>query len=330
MEKNGQLTFSDDMILPGINNAYNLLETGDFENASKIFDEMLSKNAEYPGLTEGYRIARFWLNRRKDINELKDGKETADFYMNEWAKFYEYCQDKNTMNSTAYKAIQKFIFYSAAEHYKIAYSNNEDPTNNFTFLLNLGKCLITIGEYYETANILEYARNTYATNSKILSFLAEAYYHINDIPKSLLLFREAFLLDPSSIELDLLTSKPLLEIQKIVKTCKPFAADVREWIPVFGYIYDIFYVRRHINNQFVERLKMEILNFERILQTLSKDKKETSSVIPRLINRYLWLFDYFQFQNFNQENISDIKKRLNEIDKQTFEPYFKRLSAAKK
>ena len=81
MDKNGQLTFSDDPILNGINEVYQLIEKGEFASAVEKIDQLMDIDADYPGLIEAYRVAKFWHNREKEIKTLEEGKDTAEYLM---------------------------------------------------------------------------------------------------------------------------------------------------------------------------------------------------------------------------------------------------------
>ncbi len=323
MDQDGQLTFNDDPLLTGSNEAFRLIEEGNFFAAVEKLDTLMSSNPDYPGLAEGYRAAKFWQNRKKTIEELNPGRDTADFLMKQWEQFTSYAEEKNLSGSTAYNSVMRYIFFTASEHYKIAFNDRENPTDNFTLLLQLGTCFLRLGEYAHTIEALEYARSSYRSNAFLLALLGEAYFHKNDIPKSLLYFREAFLIDPSEIDLTLIKARPIHDIIAIIKQENPEIEDVREWIPIYGFLHDIFYVKRHLNSQQVEQLKREIYTLEQNFQTMSKDRIRTSNIVPRLINKYLWMLDYFEFQNYDFESITDIRSRLLAIDREKFEPYFK-------
>jgi tetratricopeptide (TPR) repeat protein len=329
MDKNGQLTFSDDPLLQGTNEMYMFIESGDFNLAVKKLDELLTINPEYPGLAESYRVARFWDSRKKNLDELSKGKETADFLMKQWEEFEAFARDKNVVHTTAYQKVMRYVFFTASEHYITAFNDRENPTDNLKLLMQLGTCLVRIAEYQHTIEVLEYARSQYQSNACILSLLAEAYYHANDIPRSLLYFREAFLLNPQEIDLPLLSSKPIIEAVELTKQTKPDCKDIREWIPIVAFIHDIFYVKRQLNSSQLEQLKKDILRLEENYQTLNKDRVEQSNIIPRLINRYLWMMDYYEFQHYDQQSLLDIRSRLLAIDKELFEGYFQKKSFSK-
>ena len=324
MDKNGQLTFFDDPLLQGINEAYAHIEAGDFTQAVKKIDHLLTINPDYPGLAEAYRVARFWESRKKAMDELNKGKETADFLMTQWDEFQGFAQSKGLVSATAYQKAMRYVFFSASEHYTIAFNDRENPTDNLQLLMQLGTCFIRLGEYQHTIEALEYARSAYRSNACILSLLAESYYHTGDVPRALLYFREAFLLNPSEIDIQLLSAKPIIEAVELVKQHKPDCTDVREWVPVMAHIHDIFYVKRQLNSSQLEVIKKDIVKLEASFQTLDKEKIAQSNVVPRLINRYLWMLDYFEFQQYDQKSLFDIRDRLIAIDKGLFESYFQK------
>jgi len=110
MDKNGQLTFFDDPLLQGINEAYTFIEAGDFTQAVKKIDDLMTINPDYPGLAEAYRVARFWESRKKAMQELQKGKDTADFLMTQWEEFEAFAQNRGLVWATAYQKAMRFVF----------------------------------------------------------------------------------------------------------------------------------------------------------------------------------------------------------------------------
>jgi tetratricopeptide (TPR) repeat protein len=324
MDRDGQLSFTDDPMLLGINQAYQLLEEGKFGDAVGRIDELLSAKPDYPGFVQAYRTAKFWKNREGEIKRLVRGKQTADFLMTQWESFRKYAQEKDLAESTAYRSVMRYIFFTASEHYKIAFQSQESTADNFDLLMNLGVCFLTLGEYKHTIETLEYARSSYRSNARLLAILAEAYFQSQEIPKSMLLFREAFSLNPSEVDLSLVKAKPLTDLVTLVRERRPGCADPREWVPVYGFLEDVFYVKRQLNSQQVEGIKREIYTMEKSYQSMKKEQLAESNVVPRLINRYLWMLDYFEFQQYDAENLNEIRARLLQIDHDLFEEHFKK------
>jgi tetratricopeptide (TPR) repeat protein len=325
MDKDGQLIFNDDPFLIGINTAYQLIEEGKFSDALGKLDELLGRNPDYPGLADAYRTAKFWKNRQRDIEALEKGKSTADFLMKQWDEFRRYASDRGMISSAAYASAMKFVFFQAAEQYKIAFVEEQSTVDNFDLLVNLGVCFITLGEYKHAAETLEYARISYRGSAKLLALLGEAYFHTGEVPKALYCFKEAFFINPSEIDLGLIRAKPVVELAALAMERKP-GADPREWIPVFAYLRDVFYVKRQLNSQQVENTQRELYALEKNLSKKGMDGAAGTSLIPRLINKYLWMLDYFEYQHYDFSNISDIRARLVRMDRELFEEYFKNKS----
>jgi tetratricopeptide (TPR) repeat protein len=327
MEKNGQLTFSDDPLIKDINGIYLLIENGQFSEAVEKLDPLLDEDPDYPGLISAYRTARFWHNRDDKLKKLPEGKETANFLMEEWQLYEEYAESKAMKESTAYTAVMKRIFSVASENYRLSYRRRElSNADNYDLLLKLGSCFLRLEDYQKTVDTLEFAKSSYNPDGRLLFILAEAYYHLNDIPKSLLYFREGFLIDPGQADLTAIKAKPILELREIASAGKKDSPDIREWMPVYGYVNDIFYVRRNISKNTVDTLSSELFNLEKSYVSMSAEQIAKSSILPRIINKYLWLLDFYEYQSYNYENISQIRERLIKLEPVIFKEYFARKS----
>jgi len=322
MDKNGQLSFTDDPLLNETSEIFQLISEGKFREAIKKSDKLMSINPEYPGLIEAYRTAKFWSNREKEVKKTEEGKKTADFLMEEWDNYDEYSSASDMVNSAPYKAAMKFIFFKASNHYKIAFQKNEDTVNQFDLLIKLGECFLRLKEYQYAVETLEYARNSYSSNARLLFILGESYYQIDNIPKSLMSFQEAFLINPSEIDLSLIEAKPIHEIISIIRESGVKYRDIREWIPVHGIIHDIFYIKKNINKHQLESLKREVYKLENSFIKLSADDIKETNILPRMLNKYLWLYDYYENQNVNPENTDQIRSRLLNLNYDLFHEYF--------
>ncbi|MDR3237674.1 MAG: hypothetical protein LBT84_04145, partial [Spirochaetia bacterium] len=247
MEK--QMTFADDPVLNNIGIANQLIQDGNFREAVEKLSELMNIDPDYPGLTASFRTAKFWLNRADEILALPEGKRKADFLMTEWKAYEEYAKSKNMQTSSAYRSAMMNIYYTASHHYSVSFIKQDDVTGNFDLLLNLGACFLKLENYPKTVETLEYAANSYHAHAGLLSMLAEALYKLNDVPKSLWYFREAFFLDPSLIDLELINAEPILGLVDFIRQERKNCSDVREWVPVYGFITDTLYVRKNLQKQ---------------------------------------------------------------------------------
>ena len=319
------MTFADDPISSRINTANQMIENGKFSEAVENLEKLRGVDPDYPGFLASYRTARFWLNRSDEMLSMSEGKKTAEFLMTEWENYEEYARDKNMFDSSSYRAAMRNIHYAASRHYSIAFMKQENTAPvNFDLLLKLGACFIKLENYKKAIETLEYAVNSYNAHAGLLSMLAEAFYNQGEIPKSLWYFKEAFFLDPSLINLDLITAEPIQRLVNFIREDRKNRYDVREWVPVYGFITDILYVRKDIHERQVEFIKEQIYKLEVDFQTMNREQIESSNVLPRLLTRYLWILEYFEFQKYSFENIGQIRDRLLQIDKPLFEDYFRK------
>lgn len=323
MEKNGQLTFSDDSLLTEVNGSLQLLESGEFPQAAARTDTLLTSNSDFPGLAEVFRCARYWQTRMEEAFQKEEGIDRANFMMDQWKDFTAYAGDKGISESSAFAAVRKFVFYTAAEHFKIAFHLNQ--AEKFGNLLSLGICFMNLGEFRNALDTFEYARSSTKTDAKLIALLAEAYFQTGDIPKSLLNFREAFFIEPTAVDMSMIHAKPIVDLIATAHAYKPGYPDPREWVSIIGHITDVFYVKRQINTQQLDMIRKEVYNLERSYQALKPENRAFSGLTPRLISRYLWLFDYYSYQKYNFENSSQIRNRLLELDKDLFLEYFKNM-----
>ena len=85
--------------------------------------------------------------------------------------------------------------------------------------------------------------------------------------------------------------------------------------PYTDIINDIFYVKRNLSAHQVETIQKDIYNLEVTYQKMNKGQVEGSNILPRLINKYLWLLDYYTLQSYNFDNVTQIRDRLVNIDR---------------
>ena len=114
----------------------------------------------------------------------------------------------------------------------------------------------------------------------------------------------------------------VLDLVDVVKKERADFKDIGEWVPIYGFISDIFYVKRNLSAHQVEGIEKDIYNLEVTFQKMNKGQVESSNIVPRLINKYLWLLDYYTLQNYNFDTITQIRERLLNIDRELFQEYF--------
>ncbi len=316
------MSFSDDPLLHETSEIFEMISRGEFDTAIKHSDRLMDIDPGYPGLVEAYRTAKFWANREEERKGTDEGKKRADFLMEEWENYERYSKDKKMVDSAPYKAAMRLIFLRASENYKIAFQQNEDSMNKFDLLIKLGECFLRLKEYKYAVETLEFAKNSYQSNAKLLCILGESYYHIDEIPRSLVNFQEAFLVNPSEVDMTMIEAKPVKQIVAAIGESGRKYGDIREWIPVYGVILDIFFIKKKMSKHLVETLQREIYKLEKNLAQMDKEEREESNILPRMLNKYLWIYEYYENQNVNPGNAEEIRSRLLSLDRELFLDFF--------
>jgi len=152
------------------------------------------------------------------------------------------CESKNLTVSSAFKASMRYIFIKAAT-ITSSRSASSRHLKQFPVFIELGDCFLRLEEYNLAIETLEFARSSYKSNARLMAILGEAYYHIDDISKSLSQLQGAFFIDPSRL-IYLLKAKPIVELAAIVRRNGGFKRH-RRMDAIYGYIHDIFYVKRN-------------------------------------------------------------------------------------
>jgi len=61
----------------------------------------------------------------------------------------------------------------------------------------------------------------------------------------------------------------------------------------------------------LETIQRDAYNLELSYQKMSVQQLEQSSILPKLINKYLWLLDYYELQHYSFEHIAQIRNGLS-------------------
>ncbi len=67
-------------------------------------------------------------------------------------------------------------------------------------------------------------------------------------------------------------------------------SELCEWIPVYGVLYGVFNIKRELKALELGKLKQSIHALENRYEEEPENRYIT---VPRLLNRYFWLIDYY-------------------------------------
>ena len=85
---------------------------------------------------------------------------------------------------------------------------------------------------------------------------------------------------------------------------------LKEWIPVYGVLYGVLSIKRELRAFEVGKLKQAVFSLE---NELKESGSNQDILIPRLINHYFWLVDYYVNSNDDDRARTSINEILLKI-----------------
>lgn len=321
MDQDGQLTFEDDPEALKIKTAVNLIRLGDFTAASRQFRAVFEANPENVEAQAGIRAAEFWNNRSETIRSMPSGLEKGRFLKTEWNRFEDFLGEGNSRSSLPVEAVRTYIFTEAIHCFSHAYNNTISP--DIGLFHDIGECYCNIREYARAIQTFEFAWDLKRDDSRILARLADAYHawkeDADTWKKARLLFREAFLYEPENIELERLTTPWMLELVRKTEEAGFSGDEVALWLPLFAAAEHQFNVKRELEDHELSLLTGQVYALEKEIR---QPGAETRRIMPRLLNRYLWLIDHYQVEENDTVKVDILKKKFQEMEPEFFKLIF--------
>lgn len=323
MDIGGQLTFNDSPLISKFNKFITYICKSEFEKALEIMDDILKTNSDFPGLIEAIKSVKFWQNRWIKIMREPVGKEQADILISEWANYRNYIKTFQNIDKVenTFIALKNLIYKKILKNLIYAFQNSEVP--NIELLKKIGEIFLEIDETEKAIETLEYARMFRKKDSVILAMLAEAYSRDGNQDKSLLFFREAFFYEPQQIDLAILKSDSIKRLIEEIKTDGIGEKVLAEWIPIYGALLNIFIIKRELTFEEIERIIQETEELEKEYHSRQYNNE---IIMPRLINRYFWIIDYYKMQSPNREYTKIYLNKLRELNSVIYQRYVKVLN----
>ncbi|MBU1076720.1 MAG: hypothetical protein KKH98_05465 [Spirochaetes bacterium] len=280
-------------------------------------EEIYKENPNFTGVVETIKSMKFWQNRWVKNFQFAEGYQRAEYLLKEWDNYDKFIQNSNIHYEKVIIYLKNFIFKSIIKNLVHSYQQSDVP--NIDVLLQIGEIFLSIEENQKAIESLEYARLFNKKDSYLLSLLADAYYRIDSIDKAKVLFREAFLYDPQKIILSKIHCDFIRQLyDKIMEETGYSEGLILEWIGVYGVLLNVFHVKREINTDELSKLNMEIQEFE---NEFYGKKFNNEFILPKIINRYFWLLDYYTLQNNNKDYIDIYLNKLKEVNKHVYQQY---------
>ncbi|MDR2149259.1 MAG: tetratricopeptide repeat protein [Spirochaetaceae bacterium] len=304
--------------VPGlIQKAYDSLKASDAHAALAALESALEIDYKDQEVVYALKCLNWWLDRVKQLPALNDSYEQGGFILSQWKAFYGFIDKIGEQYDPCQYALRRFVFSTALQSFQGVLSdgiNEHDPG----LLLQVGRCYKGVGNYDLALKYLEQAFNFRREDGETLSELADVNALLEESRAAKVLFREAFFLDPQSIDLRSMESEMITRLCNRVRSYGYEGIELAEWIPIYGSLFGVFSVRRELKSVEVGRLKQAIFSLENEIRS---GEGNILILKPRLINRYFWLIDHYENVREDPSMIEETMLKIKIIDPVIYERY---------
>lgn len=301
-----------------LNTALNFLKRGEFENAYAELERGLKNDLDDADIEYALKGIRFWDDKIKSVKRISGPLENGEYMISNWKPFLRFMEKQGEKREAIIYALKCAVFTSALTYYaellgEGAVLQDAEPYRK------VGLCYKALGDYDRALEFLRYAAELAKDSSAVLAELADCYALYGEIKFSKVFFKEAFFIDPSSVELQFLESEIIKRLIRKVEELGYPPELVLEWIPVYGVLDGVFNVKRELHSLEFAQLKQKIF----LLENDEREKKgsEHAKIVPRLINGYFWLIDHYVNVNENKAKIDKILLKIKVLDKDIYKRY---------
>lgn len=296
-----------------MNKSLDLLKNGNFLEALNNFNELLKNHYSDAIVDSGIKCCKYWIPRISKFEFMKDNSLKGKTIIEEWKRFENFIGSLKNIEEKVVSNIMYYIYNLALQSFKKDLHENKIIDIETTYFIAVS--YKRIGDYDNSIVYFQDILKNDSHNSNAMALLADCYALVDEDRKSKLLFREAFYIDPLNIDFNLLESDIISTIKTKTEEFKIPKEEINYWIPVFGRVYGIFNIYRELIPVELGKLKQEIFYLE------TNHDKFRSDVFykPRLLNCYLWIYDYCLIKSDKtslfsvEEKIKDISPELYDI-----------------
>ncbi len=310
-----RLIHPDDTINQILATACQNLREGAFSEAVETLERVLETDVDYPGAASVLKCASFWSEHLERELVPRDGFERGETLLALWKLFLAFEQKLADVPERYLFAIKQYVFSSALASYLGAVADQE-PTDP-DLLLSVGRCCKGLGNYEKAIEHLERANLERKEDARILAELADCYSLVSETRAAKVFFREAFFIDAQAIDLAGLESPLITRLAGKLRGMGLAGPALAEWMPVYGAVWGVFSVRREMKPLEFGKLKQAIYQLEKELA----GRAARELLVPRLINRYMWLIDHYLAVGEQRERIEEVLAKMRVLDPRVHREY---------
>ncbi len=308
----------------GLLQAYEFLKIGDPARAKPLLEDRLEDDLENGEILFSIRCVNFWIDQIAQMHSIISPFDRGERLMLSWKHFITDIAGKDGARyERSMYAVRKGIFSLALENFKPQMEDHH-PMKKADAYRKAGLCYKELGEYETALECLSEANSLLEStimitdSAAVLAEMADCYALCGQDNYAKVLFREAFFIGATKVDLVFLSSELIVRLIDIVKQKGYSKEELQEWIPVYGVLYGVLNIKRQLRAQEVGKLKQAIYTLENELKDPAGDPQ---ILIPRLINHYFWLIDHYVTVNDDRSKINETLLKIKLLDENVYNQY---------
>jgi len=297
--------------------AYEKLKDSDAEAARSILELALDSDFENEEIKHALKCVNWWLEHTRRIDDIKNPYEKGAFYISLLKQYHVFLEQLKQVFEQCQYTIRYFVYSKALFFFEglLGLPANQGDCG---LLLLAGRCYKGIGDYDRALSCLEIAVHIKRDDAEILAEVADINALLSQTKTAKALFREAFFIDPSKVDVRFLESALILKLKDSVCELGYKNEALCEWIPVYGYLWGVFSVKRELKQMEAGRLKQSIFSLEAESNS-NPSRKEILK--PRLLNHYFWLIDHYEKTCEDPSLIDETLLKIKCTDSEIYKMY---------
>ncbi|MDR2965428.1 MAG: tetratricopeptide repeat protein [Treponema sp.] len=301
-----------------LKNAYEKLRAADAETAYVLLEQALDHDFENEEIKHALKCVHWWLDNSRRLDDtIKNNYEKGGYLISLFKKYYIFLGQLDDIYDQCQYSVRYFVYSRALSYFEKLLNiqaNQQDPG----LLLLVGRCYKGLGNYDEALSFLEQALYLKRDNAEVLAEVADVNALLAETKTAKTLFREAFFLDPSIIEIKSLESALIINLRDEVEKLGYKDEELNAWIPVYGYLMGVFSVKRALKQMEAGRLKQSIFALEAEYEA---NPSRRAILKPRLLNHYFWLIDHYENSGEDPQLIEETLLKIKVTDSEIHKMY---------
>ena len=300
-----------------LKNAYDKLKASDAAAACALMEQALDLDFENEEIKHALKCIHWWLEHTRRIDDLKNPFEKGSLFISLLKQYHVFLGQFNRIYDQCQYAVRFFVYSKALVFFE-GLLENQANQHDPVLLLLIGRCYKGTGNYDEALKYLVQAVHIRREDAETLAEVADINALLAQTKAAKALFKEAFFLDPSRINILYLESAFIQKLRDDVCALGFKDDELREWIPVYGYLWGVFSVKRELKQTEVGRLKQSIFSLE---AEYDANPSRRSLLKPRLLNHYFWLIDHYEISREDHSLIEEILLKIKVTDPDIYKMY---------